>query len=323
MYKGLRKRLLAAGISLFVVLIFDNQAYPQETREQAPLENTGQDSDQQISDFSLAGFNEQGKKSWDLAGKTADIFDTVIKLQDVRGNLYSENEEVKLTADKGDFDKKEGKVHLEEDVVITTSSGAKLTTDSLDWDRKKQIVNTKDKVNIKKENLLATAQGLTGKPNLNKVNLDKDVQVEILPVKQQEEPEEKAPDKTIITCDGPLEIDYEKNIATFKNDVKVDNKDILMYSDIMDVYFTKEEKQAGVAAAQDKAPAAAEKIVPGMNSKISKIFASGNVKIIKGENISYSDEATYVAADKKIILTGRPKLVLSSTEDLKVAFSGN
>lgn len=322
MLRGLRKRLLAVGISLFVVLISGNQAYSREKREQAP-QDTGQDSDQQISDFSLAGFNEQGKKSWDLAGKTADIFDTVVKLQDVKGNLFSENEEIKLTAERGDFDKKEGKVHLEEDVVITTSSGAKLTTDSLDWDRKNQIVNTKDKVNIKKENLLATAQGATGKPNLNKVNLDKDVQVEILPVKQQDEQGEKAANKTIITCDGPLEIDYEKNIATFKNDVKVDNKDILMYSDIMDVYFTKEEKQAGAAAGQGKAAAETEKIVPGMNSKISRIFARGNVKIIKGENISYSEEATYVAADKKIILTGRPKLVLSSTEDLKVAFSGN
>ena len=32
------------------------------------------DSDQQISDFSLAGYGEKGKKTWDLSGKSADIF---------------------------------------------------------------------------------------------------------------------------------------------------------------------------------------------------------------------------------------------------------
>jgi len=95
-----------------------------------------QESDQQISDFSLAGYGEKGTKSWDLSGKSADIFDNTVKLKDVVGNLYGKEEDVNLTAARGDFDKQDGRVHLEQDVVITTSSGARLTTDSLDWDRK-------------------------------------------------------------------------------------------------------------------------------------------------------------------------------------------
>jgi len=59
-----------------------------------------------------------------------------------------------------------------------------------------------------------------------------------------------------------------------------------------------------------------------MGSKIEKLVARGNVKIVKGENTSYSDEATYLGADKKIILTGKPRLVLYSTDDLKGVMTG-
>lgn len=338
MSKSLSKIFSAAAVFSFMVLICVNLAYSQAEREQSPIDKTaqGQESDQQISDFSLAGFNDQGKKSWDLAGKSADIFDNVVKLKDVKGNLYGASENVKLKADRGDFDKKEGKVHLEKDVVITTSSGAKLTTNSLDWDRKNQIVNTKERVNIEKETLVATATGATGHPNLSKVSLEKDVQVEVSPAKTEEQKGKSG--KTIITCDGPLEIDYDKNIATFKNNVKVDNQDALMYSDTMDVYFAKSEKvkDAGTPVADVKATNAkvadakaadvkatdakavdAKSSSPLTNSKIEKIFARGNVKIVKGENVSYSEEATYTGADKKIVLTGKPRLILSSTEDLK------
>lgn len=258
------------------------------------------ESDQQISDFSLAGFADKGKKAWDISGKTADIFENLIKLESVVGNLYGESEDIKLTADRGDFDKKVGSVHLEQNVVITTSTGAKLTTESLDWDRKNQIVSTKDRVNIEKENMITTASGATGQPNLNKVNLEKDVEVKINNPKT----------KIVITCDGPLEIDYQNNIAVFKNNVKVDNQDTLIYSDIMDVYFSREPKDKSKPKEESSSPSI-------MGSNIEKIIARHNVKIIKGENISYSDEATYTATDKKVLLVGRPKLIIYSTEQLK------
>jgi len=40
-------------------------------------QDTGE-SDQQINDFSLAGYAEKGKKSWDISGKSADIFNEVV-----------------------------------------------------------------------------------------------------------------------------------------------------------------------------------------------------------------------------------------------------
>ncbi|PIP20070.1 MAG: LPS export ABC transporter periplasmic protein LptC [Candidatus Omnitrophica bacterium CG23_combo_of_CG06-09_8_20_14_all_40_11] len=278
-----------------------------------------QESDQQIMDFSLASFGEKGKKAWDLSGKSADIFQDVIKLKDVIGNLYGKEEDVKLTADKGDFDKTQGKIHLEDNVIITTSTGAKLTTDSLDWDRKNQLVTTKDAVNIERGNMVTTASGAHGEPDLKKVSLQKDVTVNINPVADEKSQEPAVKKKIVITCDGPLQIDYEKNVATFNNNVKVDTQDALIDSDIMDVYFGKSTKDA---SGLKKADSDVGSALGGstMGSKIDKIIARGNVKITRGENVSYSDEATYNALDKKIILSGKPKLIIYSGEDINASF---
>lgn len=273
----------------------------------AAKEKPQDSSDQQIMDFSLSGFGEKGKKAWDISGKSADIFTDIIKLNDVVGNFYGKDENIKLTANKGDFNKQSGSVHLEENVVITTSSGAKLTTNSLDWDRKNQLVSTKELVNIEKENMVTVAQGATGKTNLNTVTLQKDVQVDINPT-QEELDAQGAGNKTVITCDGPLEINYEKNIAVFNNNVKVDSNGTLIYSDKMDVYF------GGKPAQKDKKPSSEG--ISGMGSKIDRIVARGNVKIVRGENTSFSDEAIYTAADKKITLSGRPRLEIYSAEEM-------
>lgn len=271
--------------------------------------SAAEDADQQISEFSLAGFGEKGKKAWDLRGESADIFDNIIKLKDLVGNMYGEKEDVKLTADKGDFDKTNGKIHVEQNVVITTSSGARLVTDSLDWDRVNEVVSTKDIVNIKKETMNTTARGALGRPNLNQMTLQKEVTVRINPQTPAKEEVVSTDNTTTITCAGPLEIDYEKNIATFKNNVKVDREDSQIYSDIMDVYFGSQKKDNS-SEPDNKAPLL-------LGTSIDKIVAHGNVKTIRGENITYSEEAVYTALDKKVTLAGRPRLIIYSTEDFK------
>jgi len=289
--------------------------------------------DQQIDGFSVSGYGERGKKTWDLAGKSADIFDNVVKLKDITGNMYGDEQNVKLTADRGEFLKNEGKIHLEQNVVITTDSGAKMTTDSLDWDRKNQVVSTKDPVNIARENMVTTGVGVTGHPQLNQVTLEKDVQVDILPKEEAKDKAASGQEKVVINCDGPLVIDYDKNVATFNKNVKVDRDSMQLYSDTMDVYFNTAKKEKGneekekAAETKEKSNDAKQNnaLLPaGMGgSKVEKIIARGNVKIVRGENVSYSDEATYIVAEKKIILSGQPRLVINSTEGFKNASFGN
>ncbi|MFH0790028.1 MAG: LPS export ABC transporter periplasmic protein LptC [Candidatus Omnitrophota bacterium] len=314
------------GCKVFVVLFCFSLHITHYTLHScyAQEQNAAGSSDQQISDFSLAGYGDKGKKAWEIAGKSADIFTEVIKLKDITGNLYGETENTRLTSQKGDFNKAEGKIHLEDNVVITTTSGAKLTTDSLDWDRKNQIVSTKDIVNIVRENMWTKACGLRGEPSLKKVNLEEDVKVEIQPQNQSQDKEAalsvNGKERIVITCDGPLEIDYEKNIAVFNNNVKVDRQESQIYADRMEIYFLKSDKKNNAERKTELSDPGAS--VMG-NTQIDKLVCRGNVKIIRGENTSYSEEAVYSNIDKKIILSGRPRLVLYSSGDFKDASFGN
>lgn len=264
------------------------------------------EADQQMNDFSLQGLNQNGKKAWEVRGKSADILTDIVKLTSVNADVYGEEENINLVGDKGTYDKANGKIHLQDNVVITTSGGGKLTTNYLDWDRESQRVSTEDVVNIQRQNIKAVATGLEGDPNLKKVSLKDDVTVEIQEALEETkggDPLLSSKEPTIVTCDGPLEIDYEKEIAIFNNNVKVDQKEHgIMHADKMEAYFDFKVK------------------------KILRIKSIGNVKIVKDGNTSYSDEALYSAADKKMTLTGRPRLVLNSQEKLintSDASSGN
>jgi LPS export ABC transporter protein LptC len=297
------------------LLILSAYSLVSAEEEAAGQQKAAVESDQQISEFSLAGYGDKGQKTWAVAGKTADIFDDVVKLNSVVGNLYGK-EEIKLTADQGDFNKTDGKVHLEKNVVITTATGSKLTSDSLDWDRKNKLVSTDDQVNIWRENMVTVAKGARGEPGLKRVTLEKEVQVNINPA-----PEQKGgiKEKITITCDGPLEIDYGNNIATFKNNVRVVTAGSTIDSDIMDVYFISSKKEEGAAKDESGITGSTQ----AMANKIEKIVARGNVKIVRGENTSFSEEAIYTGADKKIVLSGKPKLIIFSTGDFKDASFGN
>jgi len=263
---------------------------------------------QEMSDFSLSGFGDKGKKSWDVAGKSADIGTEVIKLNDIVSNFYGAQDNVRLTAENGDFNRREGNIHLQDDVVMTTTSGARMTTDALDWDRKQQIVQTDRAVKVEKSNMVITGQGAKGFPDLNKLNLDKDVRVRI-----DEAPASEAAknglQKIVITCDGSLQVDYKKNIATFNDNVRVVTADGVITGDQMELFF----KSQGAA----DVPARANlDDISAAGSKIDRILARGNVTITRGPNISHSDEATYSAMENKITLSGRPKLIIYSSEGL-------
>jgi len=300
---------------LALIFLFSLSFTLDAAQKGAPKKNQTQSegSDQRIDDFSLSGGNQRGKKAWEVKGKSADIFTDVVKLTSVNANVYGEEEDVNLVGDKGSYDKASGKMHLEDNVVITTTGGGKMTTDYLDWDKESQRVSTEAMVNIERQNIKAMAKGLEGEPNLKRISLKDDVKVEIR--EQVEEPamlltdavhgaasagESKIPDPlfsakepTIITCTGPLEIDYEKEIAIFHNNVMVDQKDHgVMHADRMDAYFDFK------------------------NKKILRIISKGNVKIVKDENTSYSDEALYSAQDGKLTLSGNPRLVINSKDKI-------
>jgi LPS export ABC transporter protein LptC len=284
---------------VFVFLFFSGSVMAAEDKKE---------SAQQIGDFTLSGSGEKGKKSWDLAGKSADIGNEVVKLKKVIANNYGEKDSINLTADNGNFNKKSGVVKLKDNVVVTTASGVKLTTNSLDWDRKQQIISTLDKVNLARTDMNLSGDGATGQTALKQIVLEKNVRLDISPANKQTHKKEKI----MITCDGPLDVNYEKNIAIFNNNVKVEKSDLTIFSDKLQVYFTTgNNKQVSNSKIGD---------IAGMSGAINKIIALGNVRILRGENVSYSQEAVYTAQDKKITLTGKPQIIVYQTENMNATF---
>jgi LPS export ABC transporter protein LptC len=245
-----------------------------------PQDVLDEKTEQKILTFSLSGYSEAGRKSWDLKGDSADILTSnVVLLENVLGHSYTKDNVITLTADKGEFDKNKNNLLLKENVVATTKDGARLNTDYLNWNATKEEVETDARVKITRENMEAIGQGAFGKPSLKQMQLKKDVTVSLKPT-------------TTITCDGPLQVDTQNNIAIFNKNVVVNDERGKLWADMVKVFFNPQDKT------------------------IAKVLAIGNVKIVRGQNITYSEQASYDANSKLIILTGRPKLILYSKEDL-------
>ncbi len=96
---------------------------------------------------------------------------------------------------------------------------------------------------------------------------------------------EQAEKKPIIITSQTLTADNKNNTAIFEGSVVAKTDDITIYSDKMTVFYDNSE------------------------SRIKKIHAIGNVKVHRNERAIFSNEATYLDDEEKIIFTGDPKAV--------------
>jgi len=258
---------------------------------------------QQMLDFNIAGYGTAGQKTWEVQGASMDMEGKDVNISDITAHLYGDKENMVLTADHGRFDKDTGIVYLKDNVRAVTATGAELTTNTLDWSQKDQTITTADKVNITKGSMTAQGQGIEAKPDLKIAKFEKDV---VLTIDEKKKDKKSAKPteglgfgkgKMVITCDGPMEMSYDKQYAIFQNNVKVDSQGDqgTMTADKMTITFSSATKQ------------------------IDKMEAVGHVKIVRGENTSYSDGAIFTASDKRLVLTGRPKLEMFTDEGLNVS----
>ena len=249
--------------------------------EEAPVEvaPASASDGQQIVAFSLSGYNSDGSKRWDLRGQAAEIIGEMVKLSQVVAVAYGKEVNVTLTGDEGTLDKSSNDMTLENHVVATTTDGARLTTDRLDWHAQSQQVTTDAPVLVEKQNMEIEGTAAVAEPEQKRVTVQKDVTVRVKPA-------------TLITCAGPLEVDYANNIAVFHENVIVTDDRGQIFADRMDVWFE-----------------------PKSNA-IDKVVATGHVVIIRGENRTYSEQAEYYAAQNKVVLIGAPRLEIFSKDDL-------
>jgi len=230
-----------------------------------------------ISTFSLVGHTNAGRRKWEVQGETAGLMSETVALSPVRAIAYGQVE-IHLSAQKGHFNKSTQNVHLEGDVVATTSDGAELTTQSLSWVQESGQGSTDDWVRVTRPGMVALGLGGTGTPKLKRVWLEKQVTLTL------EDPK----GKTVITCDGPMEVDYGRHKARFWKRVKVVDSKGVIRSDRLDVAFDPK------------------------GSRMEKAVFWGHVEIDRGDQLAHANRVNYWQPLGQIQLVGHPRMVLSS-----------
>lgn len=272
------KRVLT-GCLLFIVfyagviwlqVFLGRQSYQTDSRSPSAEEPM-----HKLYSFSFAKYTPSGEKEIEIEGDSADILAQTVNLMNVVAKAYAEETPVTITADRGNYDKVANKVNLKKNVVATTENGTRLLTDELQIHPTEQRMETESQAEVKKDNINVEGIGAVGDSNLKKVKFKKNVTVII------QDPNDKTLQPTVITCDGPLIVDYEKNIAQFKKNVIAEDSRGKLSADQMDVYYDK------------------------VTRKVAKIIALQNVVIENPDGSkTYSDSVIYLADEGKIILGG-------------------
>lgn len=279
------KRLLMT--SLLMVLIYVGFIQVQVfilKQKTSPEGDTaaGEGAKHRVYSFSFSKYSSEGKKEIEIEGDSADILSKTVNLMNVVAKAYAEEVPVTITADRGNYDKEENQVYLRKNVVATTEDGTRLLTEELDIHPADKTMETSAKAKVKKDNIQVDGLGASGDSQMKRVRFKQNVRVMIQGDGQQGDLE----GPTVITCDGPLVVDYAKNIAHFeKNVIAQDSRGRLM-ADTMDVYYNK------------------------MTRQVSKMVAMGNVVIENNDgNKTFSDNVIYLADEGRIILGGDTEAV--------------
>ncbi|MBA2124353.1 LPS export ABC transporter periplasmic protein LptC [bacterium Unc6] len=261
-----------------------------KVQEKKVQENVLPPVEQQVSGFRVShrsGRGQQGVR-WELEGSSAKfIAGNIVLLDTIIATAYSEEGFVKVVADEGKIDRNTNNLELRKNVKAHTSDGVNLYTDSLNWIEESKTITTKDVVSVEKENIKAIGKGAIAEVSLKQVQLKEDVKLEVKSGAQEEQGQ-PALQPTIITCTGPLDVDFQKSIAVFNENVHVIDHRGELFADTVEVFFDPQ------------------------NRKILKIIAKGNVRLKEGENELFGDKGIYDTDTGKITITGekqRPKLI--------------
>ena len=238
---------------------------------------------QKGSSFSFSGYSRKTDKRWEVYSDTARFKDNFVYLEKVKARSYNtKGTLLDISADEGKFDKRNKNVHLENNVRIVTREGAEIQTESLDWNAQKGEVENSSLCLLEKDNIRARGKGLFAQSGLDTVSLKEDVEVTVT--------EKPGTLPTVITCEGRLRLNYEKNVAVFNKNVQVTDNRGKIHSDKLEVYFDSE------------------------TNEILKLIATGNVEIEEEGRFTTTQRAVYDRRAKKLTLTGKPKIVIYSKE---------
>lgn len=112
--------------------------------------STASEADQKLQKFNLTGFDDKGKKFWNLQGDTAKI-------------------------DLGE------KVYLEDNVTLKLKDGTVIRTDHVQWSQDGGMLTTKAPVFVKRDDTRVKGRGAFGKLSENFIQLNRDIEMILTP----------------------------------------------------------------------------------------------------------------------------------------------
>lgn len=139
---------------------------------------TAEMADQEFTDFRTME-SDSGMVKWVLEAPVARVYNVrkLLVTDDPRIEFYNEEGEVTsvLTADKAEYDQVTHDLTALGNVVITTSEGYTLETESLVWIHELAEFHSEDFVKVTRGNDVLTGYGFEGYPELNNVDIKRDV----------------------------------------------------------------------------------------------------------------------------------------------------
>ena len=302
---SLRNRVLVVTLGMLLVLVTEGAASSaprQASRGVAQPGTVGQDEKaasqtaegsptQHMDSFTMVGYNPDGTKRWDLTGSGATMegeLVTVLHPDAIgydhtpvsRGSL---SQTAYLTASLAQVNQTTRQVRLEHEVTIHTSDGMWLTSPLMYWLPDREELLTDQPVRLEGEHMLLRGRGATGRTQLKLAVFLHDIELVLNPT-TDERPGEVS--HVTITCDGPLAFDYERNIATFEQNVHIVDRQGELFSDKLIAYLDQTSRT------------------------ISYAEAIGQVRIVQGTNTARGERAIYEPAKNKVTLLGSPSLVV-------------
>lgn len=279
--KNREAKMKRAGFFIIILFIFAAGRICFAEDQKKPAQ-------QEVKDFSFVQYKEGGDQKWKMNGKSAEVLDTEVKIEYLSALSFGQGTMLKLRARQGTFDKGENLVHLKDNVVVASTDGTKLSTDYLVWDAETRNVSTDTSVNIKRHDMDITGTGAVCDIEGKTAELKQDINAKFVSDESGILNPSSGKNQAVITCDGPLELNYRQNRAFFHGNVKVEDSKGNIMADRIDVYFSPDTR------------------------RVKCVVARGNVRIINGENITYSEKAIYLVDQGRVILPNRPKLVIKN-----------
>jgi KDO2-lipid IV(A) lauroyltransferase len=243
---------------------------------------------QQMSGFTLTGYEDDGTKRWELEGQGARVDGQIVTILQPRAVGRDPGRTAYLTASAAQINQGDRHVRMEHDVTIHTSDGLWLTSPVLHWIPDRDEMATDQPVRLETDHMVVRGYGASGQTQLKRAVILRDIEMVLNP---SDHDLPGGAQQVTITCDGPLSFDYEHHIATFEDNVHVkDPKSGDLYSDKLIAYL--DERTHTIRYAE----------------------AIGRVRIHQQQNTALSERAVYEPAIGKITLVGRPSLLVYPAE---------